>query len=255
MNKVLILLTLASGWMLRDLPAGSGPAAPGRTSSGLTALELLARSDEYRNAWPNSRALTHITHYVEDEAAHEADFECFSRGADKVLVKSLDPRSRGLRVLVSGDDMWLALPDVAKPFRIVPAQRLIGQVSNGDVARTRFAADYEAALLREEVWHGEQCAVLALTAKRKGATYRHIDFWIRLSDCTPRRADFFLTSGKLSKTAEFESYQVFSGHRQLNRMTIYDRIKMQEKTTIEIRSVIPYALAEKYFNVNRLSDL
>ena len=35
-----------------------------------------------------------------------------------------------------GDDMWVYLPDTSRPIRITPLERLSGDASNGDVART-----------------------------------------------------------------------------------------------------------------------
>ncbi len=49
-----------------------------------------------------------------------------------------------------GDDMWIYLPDTSRPVRITPLERLSGDASNGDVARTNYAVDYSPVYLRTE---------------------------------------------------------------------------------------------------------
>ena len=84
-----------------------------------------------------------------------------------------------------GDDMWIYLPDTSRPIRITPLERLSGNASNGDVARTNYAVDYDAVYLRTETAGGAECHVLELTARRKGATYRRILYWLRATASTP----------------------------------------------------------------------
>ena len=45
-----------------------------------------------------------------------------------------------------GDDMWVYLPDTSRPVRITPLERLSGDASNGDVARTNYAVDYSPSI-------------------------------------------------------------------------------------------------------------
>jgi hypothetical protein len=51
------------------------------------------------------------------------------------------------------------------------AQRLTGQVANGDLARANFSGDYEPKILRTETIDGEKMYVLELTAVDRGVTY------------------------------------------------------------------------------------
>ncbi len=148
----------------------------------------------------------------------------------------------------------MTLPDVSKPVRITPLQRLVGQASNGDVAKTYYASDYTAVLLGEERIKGHPCARLELTAKRKGATYQRILYWINLEDFTPVQADFFLLSGKNSKFAQFEEYRDFAGQRLLSRMTIHDKLVGNEQTTMEYLSYKVRAIPDKYFNTNKMAE-
>ncbi len=234
--------------------AGLGAQTTPLTSTGLTAQEVLEQADVVRNGRASVLVRTRVTYFKKNQVEQESVFEVYAKGPEKALVKSLDPRSRGLRVLMLGDDMWISLPDVSRPVRITPMQRLIGQASNGDVAKTYYALDYLPALVREEKVGGHRCALLDLKAKRKGATYQRIEYWVDLDTLAPVQANFYLTSGKNSKFASFDEFKTFFGHRMVSRITIHDRILGDEKTTLEYLSAEPREFSDRYFNTNRMSE-
>lgn len=146
-----------------------------------------------------------------------------------------------------GDDMWIYLPDTSRPVRITPLERLTGDASNGDVARTNYAADYSAVYLRTEQAGGTECYVLQLTAKRKGATYQRILYWLRASDARPVQAEFYLTSGKFIKSATFDQYAVFNGKMRLQRLTLYDEIRHNSHSVLEYSGAMPRTLPDRLF--------
>jgi len=245
----LALLVLSIGWYaLKPITAAE------KTLGGLTAIEILEKSDLMRNGSGSAVVRTRITYYKNSQIEQQSLFDVYAKGQEKALVRALDPNQRGLRVLVLGDDFWMTLPDVSKPVRITPLQRLVGQASNGDVARTYFAADYTPVLLGEEKIKGHNCARLELTAKRKAATYQRIIYWVSLEDFSPVQADFFLLSGKNSKFAQFEEYRDFAGQRLLSRLTIYDKLVVNEKTTLEYLDYKARMIPDKYFNTNKMAE-
>jgi outer membrane lipoprotein-sorting protein len=225
-----------------------------RTSTGLTAQEVVERADQARNGNASVLVKTRISYFKSDRLDQENVYEIYAKGSEKALLKSLDPRNRGSRILMLGDDMWISLPDVTRPVRITPAQRLVGQASNGDVARTYYAADYEAQLIREEEIGRRKCALMNLKAKRKGATYQRIEYWVDLATLEPVQANFYLTSGRNAKFASFDEFKTFMGHRMISRITIVDRIQGRDKTIIEYLSAEPRAFPDRYFNINRISE-
>jgi len=255
-NKwILVCLWLASLFLMCETHLTCLAVDLPKSSSGLTAMEILAKSDQRRNGPGSGVVRTRITYYKQGKIEEQSNFDVYAKGPEKALVKSLDPNQRGLRVLVLGDDFWMRLPDVSKPVRITPLQRLVGQASNGDVARTYLAADYGATLAREEKVNGRLCALLELRAKRRGATYQRIQYWVSLEDFTPVKAEFYLLSGKNSKSAVFEEYRTFGGQRLLSKMTIYDKLAGNEKTTLEYLDIKAREIPDKYFNTNKMSEL
>jgi outer membrane lipoprotein-sorting protein len=210
------------------------------------AAALLAKADGFRAGFDSFVTRVRITN-SEGERQEVEDFEVSIKG-DNSFVRFLSSRGKGQALLMRGDDMWFLLPSVARPVRITPIQRLLGNVSNGDIARQRYAVDYDATRSADETVDGEVCAVLELRARRKGATYARIRYSVRPADGRPVRAEFFLTSGKATKTATFEGLREIAGRPILSRLVIHDVLKTDARSTVEILDIVPRALPDKMFN-------
>ena len=124
---------------------------------------------------------------------------------DASVAEVLEPlRSKGTKLLQVEHNMWLTRPGLSKPIPISPRQRMSGQASNGDVAATNYAADYEARLMSQESVEGELCYVLDLSARHKRSTYDKIRYWVSVAREVGVKAEFYSLSGKLLKTATFQ---------------------------------------------------
>jgi len=212
---------------------------------------LLKRSDSYRNGWNSYVLHVKITSYESGKTDEEKLYEVSQKGTEKTYVDFMSPRDKGRHLLMLGDDMWVYLPDTSRPVRITPLERLSGDASNGDVARTNYAVDYTPAYVRTEKVGAENCYVLELTAKRKGSTYQRILYWIRTEDARPVRAEFYLTSGKHIKSATFDEFTNVAGKPQLRRLTLYDEIRHNSRSVLEYSGIAPRELPDKLFYQGR----
>jgi len=220
-------------------------------SKVVDAETLLKRSDSFRNGWPSYVLKVKITNYESDKSDEEKLYTVSQKGTDRTYVEFMSPRDKGRHLLMLGDDMWIYLPDTSRPIRITPLERLSGDASNGDVARTNYAVDYSPVYLRTEKQGSEQCFVLELKARRKGATYQRILYWLRVEDARPVRAEFFLTSGKHIKTATFDDYAPSAGKMLLRRLTLYDEIRHNSHSVLEYSGAAPRDIPDKLFYQGR----
>ena len=239
------LLVFLIGFLLTCVLVGhAAPATP-------DAEALLKRSDEFRNGWPSYVVRVKITDYESGKSNEEHLYEVSQKGLDKTYVDFMSPREKGEHLLMLGDDMWSYLPDTSRPVRITPLERLSGDASNGDVARTNYAADYSSAYLRTEKAGLVECYVLELTAKRKGATYQRILYWLRAPDARPVKAEYILTSGKQIKSATFDEFAPYNGKELLSRLTLYDEIRHNSHSVLEYSGAAPRSLPDKLFYQGR----
>jgi hypothetical protein len=153
------------------------------------------------------------------------------------------------------DAMWIYMPNTRKPIRITPLQRLLGNASNGDVARTRYAGDYKATLKGEESVDGVECYILDLAAQREGATYNRVELWVRKGDARPKKAEIYLSSGKHYKTIFYDAFGTVHDRLLLTQMTILDRLRNGSKTIMTFSGYTPKEIPEKYFNKDYLEKL
>jgi outer membrane lipoprotein-sorting protein len=226
-------------------------AAAGLHAATPDAGALLRQFDSLRNGWESFVVRVKITNYEKGREDEEHLFQVYQKGIDKTYIEFLSPREKGRHLLMLGDDMWIYLPDTSRPIRITPLERLTGNASNGDVARTNWSFDYDPVYLRTEDVDGAACHVLELTAKRKGATYRKVHLWLRADNTRPVKADFFVASGKLLKSASYDRYGTVNGHIMLTRLTIYDQVRRESRSVMEYAEIAPRALPDRMFHQGR----
>jgi outer membrane lipoprotein-sorting protein len=168
-------------------------------------------------------------------------FEVYVKGNGRSFVKFVaPPRNLGRSLLALGRDLWIYLPDAGKPVRIPFSQRLVGQVANGDIARTDYAGDYDARLLGEESVDGVACHVLDLKAKTKDVTYAEIKY---------------SGTGTLLKTGFFDGFKEIAGHLLSTRLTLIDAIRTDKKSVLDYGEVTVRDLPDKYFDKNYMKTL
>jgi hypothetical protein len=177
---------------------------------------LLKDADRYRSGGgtgaDNLRVETQVTVLNKDGSTDkERLYTVFAQAQHKSLVLMRSPVEAGQKVLMLGDDFWLLMPGSARPMRITPSQKLLGDASTGDIATLSWAEDYSGTLVGEEACPGEAasspapkpCLHLSLAAARKGLSYQRIELWLGKAKHEPVAADLYVLSEKLAKQARF----------------------------------------------------
>jgi negative regulator of sigma E activity len=199
----------------------------------INSNEILKAADEARSPSGNLGFEVTVKDFLSNVLQKENTYSVHIKGNDYSLVETLKPeRLKGRKLLMRESDLWLYLPSVKKPTRVSLQQRLTGEVSNGDLARTSFYTDYTAKLLREEKYNNKLNYVLLLTAKHKATTYRKILLWVEKSELLPLKAHFFALSGKLLKTCEYSNFQMVLAKKRATETLIKDALKPQKQSLI-----------------------
>lgn len=214
--------------------------------------QILNRIDHFRVPFNDFFIRIRIISYEKERIKETAVFDAYISGAEKSLVIAKDYKTKDLKLLYVEENMWVHLPHTYRPLRITPVQRLMGEASNGDVARVNLSGDYEVERLGTVNLDGVLCLKLKLTAKKKSATYHRIILYVREKDYRSVRAEFFLLSGKHFKTAHYDEYRPIAGKMILSKMTIFDALRKGSKTVFEYILIQEKNLPSKYFNKNYL---
>lgn len=217
--------------------------------------EIIEKLDAYRvpyEAFMLSLTLTSFKGGKVDEAAR---FDVYLDGDDKSLVIAKEYSTRDMKILYVDENMWVHIPNTHRPIRITPVQRLMGEAANGDVARVSYGQDYTVETVGDTVIAGVSCFILKLLAQKKSATYHKIILYAQKNNYMPVQAQYFLISGKHFKSAYFECYEKIHGKPVLTKLTIYDQIRKNRKTTFEYFNIKKKKMPAKYFNKNYLVHL
>jgi outer membrane lipoprotein-sorting protein len=220
------------------------------------AEDIVRKADQVRRPGESFIWKVTITSTEGDKAPTTDGFEVFVKGTRRSFVRFVAPaRNLGRSLLALDRDLWIYLPDAGKPVRIPLAQRLVGQVANGDLARVDYAGDYEVTLLGSESVEGVACQVLDLKAKTKDVTYAAIKYWVAREAPRPVKAEFYAGTGTLLKTGTFDPPKDLDGRRLVTRLTFVDAIRKDRKSVMDFGEVKVRDLPDKYFDKNYMKTL
>ena len=183
-------------------------------------------------------------------------YRILSKGNENTIVMVMEPAvDRGQIMLMKGRDLWVFLPNVSQPVRLSLAQRLTGQVANGDIARASFSGDYMPKILRIEKIDGEDHYVLELTAVDRTVAYHRVLYWVKQKNFFPHKAEFYSLSDRLLKTARFENFQQVAGRARPTRLVMQDALRKGEESILDYSGMVLRQLDDKIFTRDYLKRL
>jgi len=222
----------------------------------LTAEEILEKVDEIRAPADTFAFDVKVTARKLDSPDLVNCFTVYVRGAEKSLVKFVSPASnKGRILLMVGQNMWIYIPGTRHSIRISPQQRLLGEVSNGDVARVVYHLDYEARALQEGTFNGIKCFKLRLKAKTKNAAYDRIILWVEKNSFKPLKGDFYAVSGKLLKTGYYKNYINILGKERPMVLEIHNELKKGQYSIMEYNNMRLESIPQAYYQKTYLKHI
>ncbi|MBI5551026.1 MAG: outer membrane lipoprotein-sorting protein [Desulfobacterales bacterium] len=230
-----------------------GANLPAAAEQAPSAQQIIAQADRARGN-VDGIVWTADIESNEDGKVQQRSLIIKNRGVNTVAEFTAPAKVKGDMLVMLDRNMWFVKPGLRKPVPISPRQKLMGGASNGDIASTNYAADYDAVLVREEEVDGQPCYLFDLRANNKKTTYDRILYWIRKDGLIGLKAEFFTVTGKRFKTALFRyenSIRTDSGEQPfISRMTIFDEVIKGNVTTLVYREARPQILSEAVFNLN-----
>lgn len=252
---LLPLLFLVYG-LFHVLPSLAAADADDPTDADDQARSILSRSDEIRFPAEGFQVDVDITSSGPGQEAESRKYRVLSKGNENTIVMIVEPASeRGQIMLMRGRDLWIFMPDVSQPIRLGLAQRLTGEVANGDIARANFSGDYTPRLLRTERVDGVLHHVLELAAVDRGVTYHRVLLWVNASNYRPHKAEFYSLSNRLLKTCTYENFRAMAGKVRPTRLVMEDALKPGEKSVLEYSQMRLRDLPDKVFTKEYLKKL
>jgi len=245
-----IFLLVALAWRLVCLPGfASG-------SDEESAKAIVEKADRVRFPQGGYQVLVKITTSTSGRDEEARDYEILSKGNDRTIVRTLSPASEKGQVLLMRDrDLWLYVPSVSQPIRLSAAQKLTGQVANGDLARANFSGDYTPTIIRSDPIENENYYVLELKAVDRTVTYHRVLYWVNKNNNRPFKAEFYAVSGKLLKTCQYQSFKEVAGTIRPTTLTMTDALTEGTKSVLDYSRFQTRDLPDRYFTKDYLTRL
>jgi hypothetical protein len=234
------------------------PAVPMAQDTALPESDALAKAivekaDLVRFPAEPFEVMVSVTSTGAEGQADERRYRVLTKGHENSLVLVTEPASeRGQILLMKSRDLWVFLPNVSQPVRLSLAQRLTGQVANGDLARANFSGDYTAKLLRTESIGDDPYYVLELTAVDHSVTYHRVLYWVRQANYRPYKAEFFSLSDRLLKTCLYQNYKPMAGKERPTRLVMENALLKDEVSVLEYSTLRLRDLPDKLFTKDYL---
>jgi hypothetical protein len=178
------------------------------SSQDIDGNAILAKMD--RNLSPESfEAYRKLINIEPNGRAKEFVLFTVKKGTDKVAALFLSPASeKGRSTLRLDENMWLYIPNVAKPIRITSLQSVVGGVfNNSDILRLDYAVEY-AVIQTEDL--GEEY-LLHCKARTRTVAYDRVKIRLEKERLLPIQIDCMTEAEMLIKTLSFKEVKDFGG--------------------------------------------
>ncbi|WBS01438.1 outer membrane lipoprotein-sorting protein [Pseudoduganella sp. SL102] len=224
----------------------------GTSAKAADVAAILKQADAFRLPEGSAQLDTLVQTTKDGQPDREKRYQVLVRGDGKALILFRSPGETGHKVLVSGDDFWMLLPGSARPIRITPLQKLLGDAATGDIATLTWSGDYSGSVAREVDVDGVPCLELDLAARRPALSYQRVVLRVAKHDSRPVHADLYAASNRKLKQARFE-FGTRNGRTVVIRMTLQDEVQTGRTTVVTTLSSTPRKFADALFNPMTLS--
>lgn len=207
--------------------------------------QWLKQADQIRN--PSASFSMNIQ--VESDG-QESEFLVHLKGSDKTMIITKAPaRDRGRNMLMLDRDFHAYVPNLKRSMRLSLAQKLSGQVANGDISRTRWHGDYTALIEKQN----DKTVQLFLKANQDNLTYSAFRLWIEKSTNRPLKAEYLASNEKtILKTAFFEKYKKMAGLERPSVIRIVD--PAQKTSQIKVTAMKNENFEDSFFTIRNMES-
>jgi outer membrane lipoprotein-sorting protein len=176
--------------------------------SEVTAVELLDKYDKIMGP-TNFESEMEMTSNREDGTSRTYGMKALKSGDDKFRIWFILPSAvSGQEILRIGDNSWLYLPNLKRSSRLANRDSFQGgDFNNSDILRVNYTKDFDGKIVPNE---DPLTYKLELKSKNKDTSYDLIHLWMNKSNFMPVKGEYFGTSGKKLRSAEFTDVKEFS---------------------------------------------
>lgn len=175
-------------------------------------------------------------------------------GQFSTIVHINSPANDYGKLLLRNDNLlWMYDPKSKASVRISPRQRLMGNVSTGDIISSNFSLDYSAETLGKEtlidgdkqerpVWK------LKLLASNSLAAYHEVVLWVDKENYRPLKGEFFAQSGRRINVVWYRGWESILGELRPTELVVIDGVNSNKVSVVKMRNYHQVDLPASWFN-------
>jgi hypothetical protein len=221
-------------------------------SMAMNADETLKKIDESRSFGDEFAFTMKLTSFKNNKAVEAYELSGYvlldeKKQSSSLVYFSKPQEVEGRKMLMKGANVWMHFPKTRNIIRLTPLQLLLGQVSNGDIARISFTADYTADF--DPKLESDSTVTLKLTIRETslGTTYNSIVLHVKKNNLQLISGDFYSTGGKLLKKVKYKGYKKMLGKNFPSIMEITEGTSQTSYTILEYLTAVKKSVPRQYF--------
>ncbi|WP_244125354.1 outer membrane lipoprotein-sorting protein [Burkholderia gladioli] len=218
------------------------------------AQTMLARADAYRSTSSDTQTDIRITNLVGQQQDDATRYLVYTRANGDTLALTRSGENDGQKYLATTRGHWFYVPNTRSAVRINGMQRLQGEVVISDITRTHWADSYRATTGAATTIDGRAATELDLAATDPDNVYPSIKLWVATGTDVPIRAQFFLASGLLFRSADFATPVEVDGRKVIRQITYRNEVEKQRASVVDILDGKPHRIPSGWFNPDTLAD-
>lgn len=218
------------------------------SGSGPIAEEIIQKVDAHNFIANNFDMTIRVETYNKNRLQSPTVMKGYVNNGEMTSLTFLEPANmKDRKIVMKDNDMWIIIPKVKNPIHVTPSQRLVGGMTYGDVAKVKYANDYNVKINGEEQITGlnsdgtnstiQNCRILELTAKEMKQSYQKITLWVEQQDFLPVKADFYALSGKKMMAVYYTAPKQLNGKMIITKLFLFDQINVSKHFSVEYSDI------------------
>ena len=248
-NPAVFLLVL-----FLPLASLAAPAAP----ATLTPTQMVERSEKHVKGDSFRGQLKMIVE--KNGSSRTLELKSWLKGEDKSLIRVLSPaKDKGSGTLRLKLELWQYLPKIDRVIKVPPSMMLQSWMgsdfSNDDLVKaSSLSRDYTHKLLGNETVNGVASVKIECLPKPDAKiVWGKVIIWVRATDQSPVKQQFFTEKGKLVKTYDGFNHKTFGARTVPIKVVMTPEGTSRQKTTLEyISATFDQKVDDSIFTQNQL---
>jgi outer membrane lipoprotein-sorting protein len=201
------------------------------------AIEQVLQRYDAQMGPENMESVMSMTAHRDDGSTRTYKMKLLKLGSEKTRIWFQEPAAvRGQEILRQGENSWIYMPSLKRAVRLANRDSFQGgDFNNADVLRTNYHKDYEGQVLEDSTVPNSW--LLELKAKADDAPYDRVKLWVTRDDYLPIKGEYYTSSGKLLRTAEFKDVKTFGKTKRPVHVTMKNMIATQRWSELRVESL------------------